>query len=65
MEGRLQFTLYVPLPGGEEGYILAKYFALKTQTKINKNEIPVQNYSSCLISISLLYFELYKNALRI
>ena len=35
---------------------MVKYFALKTKAKI-KNEILVQNSSSCLISISLLYIE--------
>ena len=30
-------------------------FTLKIQATIKKNEIPVQNYNSCLISISLLY----------
>ena len=34
---------------------MVKYFALKTRAKIKQNEILVQNYSSGLISISLLY----------
>ena len=34
--------------------VSVKIFALKTKAKIKQNEIQVQNYSSCLSSISLL-----------
>ena len=35
--------------------MLVKCFALNTKANIKKHEILVPNYSSCLISISLLY----------
>ena len=54
----LQFTLYLPLLGGA---YLVKCFALKTKAKIKKNEILMQNYNSCLISISLLHNGVSRN----
>ena len=44
----------------QEGYILFKCFDLKTTAKIKKRLILVQNYSSCLISISY-YRIFYRN----
>ena len=38
------------------GAYFGQMFALKTNAKIEWNEILVKNYSRCLISISLLYF---------
>merc|ERR1711938_124485 len=48
----LQFTLYLPLLGGA---YFGQIFCFKNPSKNQTNEILVQNYSRCLISISLLY----------
>merc|ERR1711938_482372 len=48
----LQFTLYLPLLGGA---YFGQIFCFKYPSKNQTNEILVQNYSRCLISISLLY----------
>ena len=48
----LQFTLYLPLPGV---VYFGQIFCFKNPSKNQTNEIIVQNYSNCLISISLLY----------
>ena len=47
----LQFTLYLPLLGGA---YFGQIFCFKNPSKNQTNEILVQNYSRCLISISLL-----------
>ena len=52
MEPPLQFTLYLPLLGG---VYFGQIFCFKHPSTNQQNEILVQNYSSCLISISLLY----------
>ena len=48
----LQFTLYLPLLGGA---YFGQIFCFQNPSKNQTTEILVQNYSRCLISISLLY----------
>ena len=48
----LQFTLHLPLLGGAS---FGQIFCFQNRNKNQTNEILVQNYSSCLIPISLLY----------